>query len=184
MFGKSPPLLELAASTGQSEARLCIRWLLQKGFVTIPKSVQRERIISNACFDFELSAEQVRGAISRSRPWCRDAFGLTCPRDLPYPAHCVVDGRHGHHRRGLQGEQRLQLYEHAVGRGQVNRCAVPIICQAHRFSLMTACAASCSCSVLASCLVIVGLHACEIIGHIGVMPTTAARAQAHVLVSC
>ena len=39
---------------------MVLRWNLQKGVVTIPKSVKKERIVSNAdIFDFELSAEDV-----------------------------------------------------------------------------------------------------------------------------
>jgi diketogulonate reductase-like aldo/keto reductase len=38
-----------------------LRWDLQKGVVTIPKSSKKERIISNASiFDFELSAEDMQ----------------------------------------------------------------------------------------------------------------------------
>jgi methylglyoxal/glyoxal reductase len=37
-----------------------LRWSLQKGFVTIPKSAKRRRIIENAAvFDFSLGAEQM-----------------------------------------------------------------------------------------------------------------------------
>jgi diketogulonate reductase-like aldo/keto reductase len=37
-----------------------LRWNLQRGTVTIPKSVHRDRIISNAqLFDFELSPEDM-----------------------------------------------------------------------------------------------------------------------------
>ena len=41
---------------GKSPAQVVLRWDLQKGVVTIPKSVKKERIIANAdIFDFELS---------------------------------------------------------------------------------------------------------------------------------
>ena len=37
-----------------------LRWDLQKGVITIPKSTKKERIAGNAdIFDFELSAEDV-----------------------------------------------------------------------------------------------------------------------------
>lgn len=52
-------LSALAEETGQAEARLALRWLLQKGFVTIPKSVDAGRIASNAVFDFELTPSQM-----------------------------------------------------------------------------------------------------------------------------
>ncbi len=39
--------------------QICIRYCIQKGKVVIPKSTKEERIISNACVDFELSAEDM-----------------------------------------------------------------------------------------------------------------------------
>lgn len=44
----------------KSPAQVVLRWDLQKGVITIPKSVKKERIIANAdIFDFELSSEDV-----------------------------------------------------------------------------------------------------------------------------
>ncbi|OPL11351.1 MAG: glyoxal reductase [delta proteobacterium MLS_D] len=41
---------------GRTPAQVALRWALQAGFVVIPKSVHRERILENAAvFDFELS---------------------------------------------------------------------------------------------------------------------------------
>ncbi|MBQ4913462.1 aldo/keto reductase [Maribacter sp. MMG018] len=51
---------KLAAKYNKSIAQIILRWDLQKGVVTIPKSVHRNRIESNAdIFDFELSQEDV-----------------------------------------------------------------------------------------------------------------------------
>jgi diketogulonate reductase-like aldo/keto reductase len=45
---------------GKTAVQVTLRWDLQKGVVTIPKSVKKERIISNAdIFDFELIPEEV-----------------------------------------------------------------------------------------------------------------------------
>lgn len=53
----NPVLLELAGKHGKSPAQIVLRWDLQHGVVTIPKSIQEHRIRENAdIFDFELSA--------------------------------------------------------------------------------------------------------------------------------
>lgn len=50
----------LASKYNKTVAQIVLRWDLQKGVVTIPKSSQKERIISNAAiFDFELSPEDM-----------------------------------------------------------------------------------------------------------------------------
>jgi diketogulonate reductase-like aldo/keto reductase len=55
-----PVLQALAAKYGKSPVQIVLRWDIQKGVVTIPKSVKPERIISNAdIFDFELSDEDM-----------------------------------------------------------------------------------------------------------------------------
>ena len=55
-----PKLRELAEKYGKTVVQIVLRWNLQKGVVTIPKSVKEERIVSNAdIFDFELSSEDV-----------------------------------------------------------------------------------------------------------------------------
>ncbi|WP_167614073.1 aldo/keto reductase [Maribellus sediminis] len=55
-----PILQELAAKYGKTPVQITLRWDIQKGVVTIPKSVTPERIIANAdIFDFELSPEDM-----------------------------------------------------------------------------------------------------------------------------
>jgi diketogulonate reductase-like aldo/keto reductase len=52
---------KVAAKYAKSPAQIILRWDLQKGVVTIPKSVKKERIISNSqIFDFELSPEDIK----------------------------------------------------------------------------------------------------------------------------
>ena len=52
-----PELVALAGKHQKTVVQIVLRWNLQKGVVTIPKSVKRERIINNAdIFDFELSS--------------------------------------------------------------------------------------------------------------------------------
>ncbi len=51
---------KLAAKYGKSIAQIVLRWNLQKGVITIPKSSKRERIIANAdIFDFSLEQADV-----------------------------------------------------------------------------------------------------------------------------
>lgn len=55
-----PTLQEIAAKHGKSIAQVILRWDLQHGVVTIPKSTKEHRIAENASvFDFELSADEM-----------------------------------------------------------------------------------------------------------------------------
>jgi len=55
-------LQKLAAKYNKTVEQIVLRWDLQKGVVTIPKSVRQDRIISNAMvFDFTLSQDDVAG---------------------------------------------------------------------------------------------------------------------------
>ena len=54
-FKEEPLLAELATSYGKSEAQIILRWNVQKGVITIPKSVTPSRIEENFnVFDFVL----------------------------------------------------------------------------------------------------------------------------------
>uniref|UniRef100_UPI0013280A53 aldo/keto reductase n=2 Tax=Bacteria TaxID=2 RepID=UPI0013280A53 len=53
-------LKDIAARYNKSVAQIILRWDLQSGVVTIPKSINEERIKQNAdIFDFELSKEDM-----------------------------------------------------------------------------------------------------------------------------
>ena len=55
-----PLFTELSLKYRKTPVQIVLRWDLQKGIVTIPKSVHQERIKSNTnIFDFELSAEDI-----------------------------------------------------------------------------------------------------------------------------
>ena len=57
---KDPAFQELATKYGRTIAQIVLRWNLQKGVVTIPKSSKKERILANAdLFDFEISQEDM-----------------------------------------------------------------------------------------------------------------------------
>ncbi|MNO30074.1 putative oxidoreductase YtbE [compost metagenome] len=56
-----PLLKELAGKYGKTPAQIVLRWDLQQGVITIPKSVNADRIKENAgFFDFTLSDEDVK----------------------------------------------------------------------------------------------------------------------------
>ncbi|PUA37114.1 aldo/keto reductase [Paenibacillus elgii] len=56
----NPVLQEIGARHGKSVAQVILRWDLQHGIVTIPKSTKAHRIIENASvFDFELTGEEM-----------------------------------------------------------------------------------------------------------------------------
>jgi diketogulonate reductase-like aldo/keto reductase len=53
-------LLDIAAGLGKSTAQVLIRWVLEKGFVVLPKSTTAERILENASvYDFELTIDDI-----------------------------------------------------------------------------------------------------------------------------
>ena len=55
-----PTIVEIAEGHKKSPAQVILRWDLQNGVVTIPKSIKEQRIIENAdIFDFELSADDM-----------------------------------------------------------------------------------------------------------------------------
>jgi 2,5-diketo-D-gluconate reductase A len=56
----NPLLSEIGEQHGKSVAQVVLRWLIQRGVVTIPKSVRPERMAENIdVFDFELTDEQM-----------------------------------------------------------------------------------------------------------------------------
>ena len=62
---KQPELTDIAARLGKTPAQVCLRWILQKGVVPLPKSVTPARIQSNLdVFDFTLGAADI-AAIDR-----------------------------------------------------------------------------------------------------------------------
>lgn len=54
---KHPTIKSLSSKYGCTPAQLMIRWSLQHGFVPLPKSVTRERIVANGDVEgFEIEA--------------------------------------------------------------------------------------------------------------------------------
>lgn len=58
---RHPTIVSLAEKYGYTPAQLLVRWSLQHGYVPLPKSVNRDRIISNAQVDgAEISDEDMK----------------------------------------------------------------------------------------------------------------------------
>lgn len=65
---KDPTLVRIAEKHGKSAAQVILRWDVQGGVITIPKSVRAERIAGNAdIFDFELSDEEMAAIAALDR---------------------------------------------------------------------------------------------------------------------
>ena len=58
---EDPVLNNIAKKHGKSAAQVALRWELQRGIITIPKSTHQERIKANTkLYDFELSAAEMK----------------------------------------------------------------------------------------------------------------------------
>ena len=55
-----PTLVGVAKKHGRSTAQVMIRWSMNKGYITLPKSVNPERIRQNIDVDFELDDEDMQ----------------------------------------------------------------------------------------------------------------------------
>ena len=56
-----PVLKKIAGKYGKSVAQVILRWDLQRGMITIPKSIHQKWIIANAdLYNFELSADDIK----------------------------------------------------------------------------------------------------------------------------
>jgi len=76
-----PLFQELSEKYGKTPVQIVLRWDIQKGVVTIPKSVKAERIISNAdIFDFELTPEDMVKIDSLD---CNNRIGFH-PDNIPF----------------------------------------------------------------------------------------------------
>lgn len=56
-----PTLIEIGEKYGKTAVQVTLRWMLQIGVITIPKSAKKERVESNAdLYDFDLSEDDIR----------------------------------------------------------------------------------------------------------------------------
>lgn len=79
----NPKLVELGKKYNKSAAQVVLRWLVQRGIVTIPKTVHKARLIENLnIFDFKLSDDDLAYVFTFNRP--KD--GRLCPE-----THCITN---------------------------------------------------------------------------------------------
>lgn len=65
-----PILTALAEAKNTTVAAIILRWHLEKGYVVIPKSVHKDRIISNSqLYDFALTPEELKKIDSLNKDW-------------------------------------------------------------------------------------------------------------------
>ena len=70
-----PTLIEIAKAHNKSPAQILGRWCVQKGFVYVPKSVKKERMVENSqVFDFELSSSEIETLDNLTTPEALDTF--------------------------------------------------------------------------------------------------------------
>lgn len=70
-----PLLLEMAQKYNKTAAQILGRWCVQHGFIYLPKSVKKERMIENAnVFDFSLSPTDLQALDQLTTPDALDTF--------------------------------------------------------------------------------------------------------------
>uniref|UniRef100_H3CZP2 alcohol dehydrogenase (NADP(+)) n=1 Tax=Tetraodon nigroviridis TaxID=99883 RepID=H3CZP2_TETNG len=88
---QEPVVLGLAEKYKKSPAQIVLRWQIQRGVVTIPKSVTESRIMENIqVFDFILEEEEMKTITSLNRGWryilpTIKVDGQSVPRDAGHP---------------------------------------------------------------------------------------------------
>uniref|UniRef100_A0A7S4WEC8 NADP-dependent oxidoreductase domain-containing protein n=1 Tax=Alexandrium monilatum TaxID=311494 RepID=A0A7S4WEC8_9DINO len=122
LFRTTPPLTELAARKSRGEAELAVRWCLQKGFVTIPKSKDAKRIEANAAFGFSLTAAEMAEMDALDRGF--SASSATAALELPWTeavgeaASEVSDGDVGQERVRRRRRRRRRAKGKGKGKGK------------------------------------------------------------------
>ncbi|KAI0076173.1 aldo-keto reductase [Panus rudis PR-1116 ss-1] len=75
-----PSIVGLAKKYGKQPAQILVRYSIQKGFVTLPKSQSKQRIQSNVqVFDFELTDEEVKHLDGLNEDLVTDWDPTGCP---------------------------------------------------------------------------------------------------------
>lgn len=72
---ENPTLVAIAQAKNKTVAQILGRWCFQKGFVYIPKSVKKERMVENSqVLDFELTDDEMAKLDNLTTPEALDAF--------------------------------------------------------------------------------------------------------------
>ena len=72
---EDPTLIQIATVHNKSPAQILGRWCVQKGFVYVPKSVKKERMIENSqVFDFTLTLEEMSQLDDLTTPTAIETF--------------------------------------------------------------------------------------------------------------
>jgi diketogulonate reductase-like aldo/keto reductase len=80
-----PVLQSVARNTGKTPAQVLLRWQLQHGVVTIPKSAHPERIRANAdLYDFAISDEDMARLDGLAEPGYSLSDWRPCPPEQWY----------------------------------------------------------------------------------------------------
>lgn len=72
-----PQVKDLAAKYGKTSAQILIRWIIQRGLCTIPKSTNPDRLRQNLnVFDFSLTSEEINTLCELDRDYRVCNFGF------------------------------------------------------------------------------------------------------------
>ena len=71
----NPTIIKIAKSKSKTPAQILGRWCIQKGFVYVPKSIKKERMIENSqVFDFELTTAEMEELDSLTTPEALETY--------------------------------------------------------------------------------------------------------------
>ncbi|XP_030061182.1 aldo-keto reductase family 1 member A1 isoform X2 [Microcaecilia unicolor] len=94
---QDPDVQALATQYDKSPAQILLRWQVQRGVVTVPKSITPARILENLqVFDFSLTEEQMKQMCSLNKKWryivpMITVQGKSVPRDAGHPYYPFND---------------------------------------------------------------------------------------------